>query len=656
MVLPTTMNTVFGLTKVTLSECFLKNIPDSDSKVKLFKESFNDLKCTMIEDGNYCLEGSWEAVVRTEQMLQAILDKWMSKVPTKQQNAQIIEINSANLLLTQPIDHRDLEECMFKKSSKSTVSAECSEQADQDLDCSANQNQAHPLQETNISYLDDPSAENEVYMDIQLEHNYNHFKADLNNESMSNNGEPMVENEIYMDIKLSKTNNESFANPDLPVMLVVAKDDEPGVEVLQLNVNKPNGQISPTKEYLGEGTVPINQSEDLKLRRKKYEEKAPFKYFCNQCSFKTKRYSHMRNHSRFHERICTIYSCDQCDFSTIRASHLQRHVGTHKPEAFTCSECTYSTHSEIFFKRHQRLKHKAKQPNKPKTTDTYQCLQCDYMTTSEKIFNRHLTVHTKKKHGKMKQPCFKCKQCSYQTPSRSNFYRHLGGVHGDERPFMCPTCGLCFKRSDTLAQHQTTHVKSEESGRSAFQCEKCEKSYRSTGALEEHKLTHEEERRYLCEICGSSFKTRAVQRKHFIETHVHTKVHPCSTCSKTFTTKYLLKRHMKVHSLKHQDKITTIEANSSPQEISTNTIGSIDWCQSIVPAQQSSNDVQVFVVYQEPSQQDLSLQEGHLFQVSPSLVASQTLSASVLPVEFVISEGNSESENCGGETAVNEQQ
>lgn len=673
--------TVFSTTNVTVSECFMKTMPESLSKEKYFEEVCKDLKFIIKQDGEYTsctLEGPWETVVKTEQLFRASLEEWILsgrketfipnicckksdslKIPTLQQDDDNkTQVARENLLLTEPLKINDLRKCVYEKCSKSSFHIKCSKHAlktrtqcspleknlrnkesqnkTEDLECTKEDSQSLP--KADISDIERvPSAENEVYMDIQLEHNYNHLKSNENTDMRSDNGEPIVENEIYMDIKLSKTNHDSFTDPDLPVMLVVAKEDEPGIEVLQLNINKVNGKISPRKENIGEGTVPIHQSRDLKLRKKNYEEKAPFKYFCNQCSFKTKRNSHMRNHSRFHEKICTIYSCEQCDFSTIRASHLQRHLGTHKPEAFTCFECSYSTHSETLFNRHQRRKHTAKNSNEPKTMDTYQCLQCDYMTTSEKTFNRHLTVHARR--GKTKPSCFKCKQCSYQTPSRSNFYRHLGGVHGDERPYMCTTCGLCFKRSDTLAQHQTTHAKSEELGRNEFKCSKCEKCYRSANALEEHRLTHEEERRYLCEICGASFKTRAVQRKHFIETHVHTKINPCSTCSKTFTTKYLLKRHMKVHSLPQQDKDSAKQANSISQEA---VAGTIDWCESIMPAQQASN-VQVFVVHQEPSEQKLTMQERHPFQVSPSLVATRTLPG---PVEYVISEGIPENGDC----------
>lgn len=58
---------------------------------------------------------------------------------------------------------------------------------------------------------------------------------------------------------------------------------------------------------------------------------------------------------------------------------------------------------------------------------------------------------------------------------------------------------------------------------------------------------HSNVRSFLCEICGSAFKTRAVQRKHVLTIHKNPKAFSCSQCSRKFNTKYALRRHMKQH-------------------------------------------------------------------------------------------------------------
>ncbi|KAJ1529169.1 hypothetical protein ONE63_005977 [Megalurothrips usitatus] len=438
-----------------------------------------------------------------------------------------------------------------------------------------------------------------------------------------------------MDIKLSQPNNEFFSDPDLPVTLVVAKEDELGVEVLQLNRNKTDLPSQSSNQ----------NRERLRLLRKKYEQQAPFRYFCNQCSFKTKRHSHMKTHSRLHEKVCTIYSCDQCDFSTIRASHLKRHIVSHEKEVFSCPDCQYITHEKKLFNKHQRYKHiVSKKSVKSARKNTYQCLHCNYTTTSEKTFQRHMTVHAQKK-GRDKPSCFKCNHCSYQTPSRSNYSRHLSG-HAGERPFMCTTCGLCFKRSDTLVQHQATHI-TKEGKEGAFTCPECQKCFRSNTVLKEHMLTHGDEQRYLCEICAASFKTRDNQRRHYNQKHVHDKENICPTCSKTFSSRYILKRHMKLH---EQKKPTTNKSDAQKKKISdlpqaiTNQSPK-EWCN----LQTAADSVQVIVVHQESSQSELTVQEGPLFQVASSLIPGQTLSVPVIPIEYVIPTSQAEvNTNSGG--------
>lgn len=70
------------------------------------------------------------------------------------------------------------------------------------------------------------------------------------------------------------------------------------------------------------------------------------------------------------------------------------------------------------------------------------------------------------------------------------------------------------------------------------------------GHLQDHQAKHTSDRSYLCEICGSSFKTKAVQRKHILSIHSNPRSFTCSICSKGFNTRYALKRHASSHNLK----------------------------------------------------------------------------------------------------------
>ena len=53
----------------------------------------------------------------------------------------------------------------------------------------------------------------------------------------------------------------------------------------------------------------------------------------------------------------------------------------------------------------------------------------------------------------------------------------------------------------------------------------------------------------MCDICGVSFKTRAVQKKHQQNIHFNPGSFKCSTCPKTFNTKSALQKHRQHHEL-----------------------------------------------------------------------------------------------------------
>ncbi|XP_076326002.1 uncharacterized protein LOC143233552 isoform X2 [Tachypleus tridentatus] len=94
-----------------------------------------------------------------------------------------------------------------------------------------------------------------------------------------------------------------------------------------------------------------------KSQWKLYELTTPFKYFCDVCSFKTKRMSHFNKHKAIHEKLKTLYKCNECSFTTLRLSHLRRHEIAHSSTIHKCSQCTYQTDELKLLLRHCRLRH-----------------------------------------------------------------------------------------------------------------------------------------------------------------------------------------------------------------------------------------------------------------------------------------------------------
>lgn len=147
--------------------------------------------------------------------------------------------------------------------------------------------------------------------------------------------------------------------------------------------------------------------------------------------------------------------------------------------------------------------------------------------------------------------------------------RHVNNVHGDKRPFLCHLCGKAFKRGDALLQHYQTHSEIGPSENSNFKCSICEKSFRSHSHLLEHQAVHSDIRSVLCEICGASFKTRSVHRKHVLSIHRNPRAYSCDSCPKKFNTLFALKRHQKTHMVKNNLPACSseIENNIASKEI-----------------------------------------------------------------------------------------
>ncbi|XP_037796053.1 zinc finger protein 286A-like [Penaeus monodon] len=305
----------------------------------------------------------------------------------------------------------------------------------------------------------------------------------------------------------------------------------------------------------------INMSEDQDddLTKGHSAEEVKFKFSCQICSYKSMRENHFVKHMKLHDKGIALYRCNECSFVSIRASHLRRHKMSHAQQVLNCHLCSYTCDEQKLLAKHVRVKHQTPKP-KQITSDVeaqalYECKECEYKTSWHYAYQRHRRTHTASKVVRIHT----CPQCPYKTMRREHFLRHIKNVHQNHRPFLCDICGKAFKRQDALKQHHVTHYQSMSSGRSGqigpygFVCHICQKVCRSAAYLKEHMATHSEERSFLCEVCGASFKTRSVQRNHVQTIHRRPRSFTCPSCEKKFNTKYALRRHMKQHDTSLED-------------------------------------------------------------------------------------------------------
>lgn len=73
-------------------------------------------------------------------------------------------------------------------------------------------------------------------------------------------------------------------------------------------------------------------------------------------------------------------------------------------------------------------------------------------------------------------------------------------VHKEERPFICDQCGQSFKWSSALKVHMQWHRQEKN-----YLCSECGKKFTAKKNLIEHLNIHTGKRPFVCEHCNASF-------------------------------------------------------------------------------------------------------------------------------------------------------
>ena len=136
---------------------------------------------------------------------------------------------------------------------------------------------------------------------------------------------------------------------------------------------------------------------------------------------------------------------------------------------------------------------------------------------------------------------------------------------------------------------------------------------------------HTNKREYLCEICGTAFKTRGIQRRHVATIHTNPSGFTCKPCNKRFNTKYALQRHQRTHEvaeLQEQQKQVLTELQVLP-------IGS-----TLGQMTQAGDSSQVTVLEEAFGQE----QQGLEVQLQPALVQNDNGGTTLLYLTAVSSD------------------
>ncbi|RZF44465.1 hypothetical protein LSTR_LSTR002238 [Laodelphax striatellus] len=214
--------------------------------------------------------------------------------------------------------------------------------------------------------------------------------------------------------------------------------------------------------------------------------------------------------SEYSQRRCDI---DGCELRYEFGSNLVYHQQCHKKGTFECPEC------------------------------------CSVMPRWSAM-----AMHLWKTHN-IDMELISCERCSYKTYFSKFLNMHVL-THGDERPFLCDTCGKGFKTRKQMRNHKVIHKSNSEqenaegdaSKTSKFSCTVCGRQMKDSRNLRLHMdNVHHKMRRFSCSFCSYTTYSRGSLLIHQ-RTHTGEKPFKCDACDYASKDHNSLRRHKMQHS------------------------------------------------------------------------------------------------------------
>ncbi|NXR56976.1 ZN335 protein, partial [Hippolais icterina] len=254
---------------------------------------------------------------------------------------------------------------------------------------------------------------------------------------------------------------------------------------------------------------------------------------------KYRKYMGRRYYYKSPKPLMRPYLCRICGSRFLTHDDLRFHVNSHEandPQLFKCLQCSYRSRRWSSLKEHM-FNHVGSKPYKCEECNYTSVYKKDVIRHS----TVHSRDRKKRADPPPKLNSFPCPVCNRVYPMQKRLTQHMK-THSTEKPHMCDKCGKSFKKRYTFKMHLLTHIQAIANRR--FKCEFCDYVCEDKKVLLNHQLSHMNDKPYKCSVCKYSTFREDFLVSHMAVKHTGGKPFACEFCHFTTKHKKNLRLHV----------------------------------------------------------------------------------------------------------------
>lgn len=179
------------------------------------------------------------------------------------------------------------------------------------------------------------------------------------------------------------------------------------------------------------------------------------------------------------------------------------------------------------------------------------CCMCDQVFSTTADLRQHVNdEHPSPPAAVAPGLKFKCEYCLRSFKLKSSLKAHVLDKDFTEVPknnfgFVCSICGKHFASLMGYEYHQKSIHEKE----LRYVCPNytCGKAFALKKELRSHVEVHDKKIKAYCDLCGRSFTSKNLFRRHFLSMHTPNRIHKCPKCPRRFVQKEHVKSHLASH-------------------------------------------------------------------------------------------------------------